>query len=489
MHRERAAKHQEELRLKASETINAQDTVPSTQNMDPVSSSSNMHVTTSVLPRDRHDNHNVTSSRRHFDIPRNDHRHQPKEDNVISTWSTAFNTVEENVSWGIPKIILRNGVNADSWKQSKLMTKFKNRAFSPAIQSILDTTYKYYNPFSSEDDHRTYGGLDPRTGPNPVSLMNTRIGTMNNTYKELTKYWKNSFIASIESDQTSFRLLWTTSMSWHFAGLKIFSLLKDSTDDIMHVIGACLVGRSIYVSKKDIKDKAQYDSDYIDRDNSVITNLHPLAYKVKTSSYPEYRFFCAFIQQYYEKRTKDCVKNGFLMTAGDLAQFCYAEKNDNISRCYYGSEMQFFGYRKQAMLRTFEYIDDFVDKYPLDSDSEDDGYSDSPYFSDEEKVKVLGMHRDRLKDMLFMLQFTGFESTLKCPCSKLYSDVIFLYGCPLPENQCKNQVFRDIGSLYQHFDNKGCIFHTVLSKYIFHLSTVSGIGTITTKKRKKRSRK
>ena len=278
-------------------------------------------------------------------------------------------------------------------------------------------------------------------------------------------------------------------MPWHFAALKIFSLLDDSSEDIMHIIGECLIGRSVYVTNSDIKEKAQCASDYLDRDKSVITNLQSLAFKFKTSSYSEHVFFCAFIQQYYHKRVDDCVKKGYLLTAGDLAQFCYAEKCDNITRCFYGSELKFFRFRQEATLSTFKYIDKFVADYPLDSDSEDEGYSESPFFSDDENVKVVGMHKDRLKVMLYMLQYSGFESTLKCPCSKVYSDLIFLYGCPLPENQCKNQSFHDIGSLYQHFNSKGCIFHTVLSQYLKNLCEISGVGSIPAKKRKKRSRK
>ena len=120
----------------------------------------------------------------------------------------------------------------------------------------------------------------------------------------------------------------------------------------------------------------------------------------------------------------------------------------------------FFRYRQLAVLKAYKFIDNHVDPYPLDSDSEEDNNSDSPYFTDDEKVKILGMHRDRLKEMLFMLQFSGFETTLKCPCSKVYhSDLLFLYGCPLADKQCRgNQSFQNIGALYQHFNSVRAVF-------------------------------
>ena len=411
------------------------------------------------------------------------------ENNIISSWSTAFNTVEEILPESIPIKLVVNKISHDTWKSSKLMLKLKNREFSASKQHILDTKYKYYNPFATIEDTMTFGGWDISQTREHTQENYPQIRTCNDTYKNLTKHWKSHFLASIDEELSSFRLLWTASMSWHYAGLKIYSLLDNSMHDIMHTIGECLIGRSVYVKMSDIKEKAQYEGEYIDRDKSVITNLHPLSLKFKTSSFLEYRFLCAFIQQYYQKRVKECVKKGFLMCANDFAQFCYAEKCDNITRVSYGSEMELFAYRQEAMLRTFEYIDDSVADYPLDSESEVE-YNSDPYFSEEENIKIRGMHKNGLKEMLFMLQFSGFESTLKCPCSKLYhNDLMFLYGCPLPDNPCKNQIFHNIGALYQHFNSKSCIFHSVLSNYIVNLSKISGVGHIPNKKRKKRSRK
>ena len=141
------------------------------------------------------------------------------------------------------------------------------------------------------------------------------------------------------------------------------------------------------------------------------------------------------------------------------------------------------------MTKTLKFIDDNIDDYPLDSDNEQNEYSSSPYSSEDENCKVLGMHKDRLKEMLFVLMFSGFETALKCPCSKVYTDLIFLYGCPLPDTSCKNQSFGDMSAFTQHFPNKGCVFHKVLFTYLLYLSELSGIGRIHRKKRNKRSRK
>ena len=501
MHRDRAAKHQQELKMKAITAGNSVSELnsgsPSIQNESSGSLlNANDNVTTepnatSIVLANETTGSTNDSQLCHSTTNRGINSSLGyTENNIISSWTTGFNTVEENIIWTRPLKVSSSRVSPSSWKSSSLMVKFRNRQFSDDKQRILDTKYKYYNPFVSVVDSKTFGGWDHSTSGNSSFESVAALRTCNDTYKNLTKYWKAPFLASIEEELTSFRLVWTSSISWHYAGLKIFSLLENSIQDIMYVIGECLVGRSVYVTMSDIKDKAQYDSDYIDRDKSVITNLQSLWRKFDSSSYLEYRFFCTFIQQYYMKRVKDCVKNGFLMSAGDLAQFCFAEKCNNIVRYRYGTDMQFFEYRQKAMLETFKYIDISIDKYPLDSDSEPEYDPDSPWFSDDEKIKVRGMHRDGLKEMLFMLQFTGFESTLKCPCSKVYySDLLFLYGCPLPEDHCKNQVFRDITSLYQHFDNKGCIFHSVLSNYLVNLSKFSGIGDISSKKRRKRSRK
>ena len=170
------------------------------------------------------------------------------------------------------------------------------------------------------------------------------------------------------------------------------------------------------------------------------------------------------------------------MKPTELAQLCFGNLSESFCNCSFGSEWNLFHLQKKAMIKTFQFIDDSIADYPLDSDSDVNEFSSSPYFSEDENCKVQGMHKNNLKEMMFVLLFSGFETSLKCPCSKVYRDLIFLYGCSLADDPCKNQSYRDMTAFMQHFNNKSCIFHKVIFHYLSHLSELSGIGHVSRKK-------
>ena len=368
------------------------------------------------------------------------------------------------------------------------MQKFKSRSFSPKVQHLLDTKYNYYNPFASNKGIKSYAGWDPLNVPNTTTMSVKEIGTFNDSYTKLFKYWKPLFLANLNKEMTSYRLLWTTSLTLHVVGLKIFSLVQENTEDFMHVIGECLVGKMVYLTSGDMEDKAQFDSDYNDRDKGSIKDLQTVAYRMEHFSFYEYRYFCSLIGNFYRKRV-DKLSCGYLLETTELASLCFENKNESIGKNCYGTEWNFFHLRKRAILNTYLYIDECVSEYPLDVE-EEKPVTSSPDFSDDESdCRFPTMHKSRLKVMLFVLLFSGFECTSKCPCSKAYRDLIFLYGCPLPDDPCKDQNFKDLGALMQHFDSKYCIFHTIISKYMMNLTEISGVGHIPKKRRNKRSRK
>ena len=129
--------------------------------------------------------------------------------------------------------------------------------------------------------------------------------------------------------------------------------------------------------------------------------------------------------------------------------------------------------RKIAILNAMKYVDDHMDLRPFDSDDDDDNFHwddwepgdpipDKFFVGGDEKI--VGPHRDQFKVTLFLLMFSGFERTLKCPFSQVYSDLAYLYNCPLPDTLCRNCNFDHITYLRQHADSKSCLHHQVLSK-------------------------
>ena len=376
------------------------------------------------------------------------------------------------------------------WTRNKLMLKVKNKSFSPNVQKVMDTKYKYYNPFISLRDQH-YGAFSSTSESSNKILRNKAVGNFNATYSDLFKYWKPSYLLSLRDKMPGFRLLWLTSYTLHVVALKIFSLLEEDTADVMLLIGECLVDKSIYVTSTDIANKAQYEEDYLSREKEflyVITKK--FTFKMESYFFPEYRYITGLIAEYYSKRARR-YGSGFLLKSTEFAQFCFGNKNDSTEKCYYGTEFQLFHYRKEAMETTFEYIDQHVDEYPLEKDSylSDDSCASKDHWFVGGEDKIVSMHRDRLKEMLFLLQFSGIETTLKCPCSKVYRDLIFLFGCPLTEEPCKNQNFNSMSSLLQHLSSKFCVFHTVLSKYTSTLCEISGLASVPPISRKQRDRK
>ena len=487
LHRERAARHQAGLRkLNADAQISSnnvavsaqtvtQTTAPSLQTSRYNVAVSAQTVTQSTAPSLQTSRVNPQASKLPY-----------VENNIISSWNTAFNTVEEPIHSLVPTRPV-----ALNWKNCALMKKFHSRTFSKEKQQVLDNKYKYYNPFTKNDKELSYGGFDPSNLPNSSFTSVGYIGSYNDTYYKLFNYWKPLFLPSLNTKMAGFRLIWTTSLSWHIVGLKIFSLVEENTEDFMFLIGEFLVGKSIYITDEDLNNKSQYESEHRNKEKDCIYDMREIALckrLMKVFSFYQYRYFCGIIRQYYKERIEDhnCK---FLLQSNELAQMCFGNLNESFVNCSFGSEWKLFYMRKEAMTKTFEFIDDHIDDYPLDSDSEANAYSSSPYFSEDENCKILGMHKDKLKEMLFVLMFSGFETVLKCPCSKVYSDLIFLYGCPLPENSCKNQSYSNMSAFMQHFSNKGCVFHKVIFTYLSYLSELSGIGHAHRKKRNRRNRK
>ena len=373
------------------------------------------------------------------------------------------------------------------------MQKFKSRSFSPKKQQILDTKYKYYNPFEYMKHKEEYGGFHSIKKSQQDNVSCTDIGTHNISYSDLFHYWKPQFVSSLRDKMPGYRLLWLTSYTLHVVALKIFSMVKEDITDFMHIIGHCLVGENIYTSRTDVENKAQYHNDRLDKNKDCIHLLTTtFTYSMDSFFFPEYRYATGIIAEYYSRRARK-MTSGFLLSTSEFAQLCFSKKNESVSKCYYGNEPSLFRYRKAALEITFAYIDKTVAEYPFEVALDDSYFSDSScdshsHWFEGGEDKPRGMHRNKLKEMLFLLLFSGFETTLKCPCSKVYGDLIFLYGCPLPEVQCKNQNFNDVSALLHHFSSNICIFHTVLSKYLSSLCEVSGLASLPPK-RKKNSRK
>ena len=142
--------------------------------------------------------------------------------------------------------------------------------------------------------------------------------------------------------------------------------------------------------------------------------------------------------------------------------------------------MKLFYRKKKALLRTFYELDKkmkaFLQTNEQESTELDDVSVDSDgNFSvkshmfeghDEDKLLTKTREDSYNRDTLMSLMFTGFEHSMKCPFSKVYSDVNYLYPCCFPDEPCKNGRYHTLETLLQHVESKRCAYHDVLGKYI-----------------------
>ena len=125
------------------------------------------------------------------------------------------------------------------------------------------------------------------------------IGTFNDTYSKLFKYWKPQFLSTLNTKLVGFRLIWTTSLSWHMVGLKIFSVVEENTQDFMFLIGEFLVGNSIFITDSDLGNKSQYESEHRDSNKDCIYEFSKNAFckkLLKVYSFYQYQYYCGIIR-------------------------------------------------------------------------------------------------------------------------------------------------------------------------------------------------
>ena len=115
--------------------------------------------------------------------------------------------------------------------------------------------------------------------------------------------------------------------------------------------------------------------------------------------------------------------------------------------------MRYFYRKKRALMRTF----DDLDKKPV---------SNKTSTARDKACLTKTTDNTSLKETLMCLMFTGFEHSMKCPFSKIYSDINHLYPCYFPDDQCRNGRYNSLDTLLQHVQSKHCMYHKALGKYI-----------------------
>ena len=186
---------------------------------------------------------------------------------------------------------------------------------------MLDTKYKYYNPLAISNDTATYSGWDPKCVPNTAYMSVQEIGFFNNSYSKLFKYWKPLFISSLDKKMIGYRLLWTTSLTRYLVGLKIFSLVTENAENFMFLIGEYLVGTTVHITSDDTDNKAQYESEFRDKNKRCVTDLQVFTYRLELFSFYDYRHFVGIIGYYYKKRANNHTCE-YLLNTTDMAQLC-----------------------------------------------------------------------------------------------------------------------------------------------------------------------
>ena len=294
------------------------------------------------------------------------------------------------------------------------------------------------------------------------------------TFKRLESRWKIQFLEQFPREMLNLRLLWTTSFTNHFVGLKIFSMLGEAQLEIIGHISCFIIGNNaLSLDSSSTDDNAETKKAF------TMELLRNYKNNLLDMEYSDYRFLCGVIRCNKKERA-DKTRSGFLLTSNQVADFCFGEKGECIRKFMYGSEMALFYRKKRALLRTIYELDkisecnkeknsqETTDLQPLTYNSDGDISIKSYMFEghDEDAFLTQTRHDSSCRDTLLSLMFTGFEHSMKCPFSKIYSDVNYLYPCDFPDELCKNGRYYTLETLLQHVDSKHCTFHDILGKYI-----------------------
>ena len=294
------------------------------------------------------------------------------------------------------------------------------------------------------------------------------------TFKSLEYGWKIEFLEQFPREMVNLRLLWTTSFTNHFVGLKIYSMLGEAQLQIIGHISCYIIGNdalSLKSTSMDVKTDTQYAL--------PVELLRHYKNNLLEMQYSDYRFLCGVIRCNKKERSDKC-RSGFLLNSNQVADFCFGERGECLRKFMYESEVTLFYRKKRALLRTFYELDkkiesnkktndqETTDIQPLTYDSDGNISIKSYMFEGHDEDEWLTQNREDTycRDTLMSLMFTGFEHSMKCPFSKIYSDVNYLYPCHFPDEQCKNGRYYTLETLLQHVDSKHCMSHDVLGKYI-----------------------
>ena len=190
--------------------------------------------------------------------------------------------------------------------------------------------------------------------------------------------------------------------------------------------------------------------------------------------FSDYRFLCG-VMHHNKKKRAEANRCGFLLNSSEVADFFFGEKGQCDKKFVYGSESKLFYRKKRAILRCFYELDQKmevnmkkIEDPPLSYDSDGNIIIEDFMFEGHDEDAQLTLERDDTSNRVTLLSllFTGFEHSLKCPFSKVYSDINHLIPCYLPDEQCKNGRFGTLETLLQHVQSKHCRFHDILGDYI-----------------------
>ena len=303
------------------------------------------------------------------------------------------------------------------------------------------------------------------------SAHKENVMTNVSSFKRLETKWKIEFLEQFPPEMEIPRLFWITSFTNHFVGLKIYSMLFAAKLEIIGHITSFIIGSHAVTLKTNSKRESHHNEYALPMSilNTYKTNLFEMEFS-------DYRFLCGLIRVNKKNRVEDN-RCGFLVNSNQIAAFCFGARGPCDKKVAYGSEQNYFYRKKRALLRTFHDLDaklemnrkkDEQNNYELRYDSDGDIIIEDYMFEGSYEDAQLSVEREdsATRNTLMCLLFTGFEHSLKCPFSKVYSDITQLFPCYCPDEQCKNGRYSNLDTLLQHVRSKNCDYHNILGDHI-----------------------
>ena len=201
----------------------------------------------------------------------------------------------------------------DNTQVKSSLSKKKIKDHTPTSTQQFDFEHLRSNPRFSD------AFVDETFFPNESCVAINESMSM----KQILSNWQKKLLSQLSKERLFFRLLWTSTMSLHIVGLRLFSTNKRGVIDIMSLIGEMLVGQCVYITEEDLIKKKKKTVAY----NRNYLNMYSDIFQNPISDFLDFRFICAATKYIHAQRVKDN-RCRLLNKSYEIAKFWFGKRSN-----------------------------------------------------------------------------------------------------------------------------------------------------------------